>query len=362
MRFRRPGIEATGPSSAVSTGCSIGWRLSTPRSGGSGCSWRSRSASASCRLSPTRSRYLVAKGVRDISLAAAFGQTGWRAGDIDGLKRQFARITALMRRERRTTGTVPVTLYRRRQDEAVLSPGRSPCSGALGDAIAVAPTGQAFGCSMLAGARPVTSDAVDAAGTDGRSGAASPALVLDRQSPLWRFALGDVRAPAFARRLETYSRAVLRSGMFERRREQVLKLRALRRLPLHRAVLGLPGRLRFRAAGARCEPRVRLRVCVQPCGVSRRREASRRADRLAPRRTSSAPSCSGPRTSRTGLTIPPTATLPATVATAGAQSVLKSNARERASAGQAPARSPATVRPQWELQRRTLGVVRRALV
>lgn len=163
--------------------------------------------------------YLVAKGVRHIGMSAAFGQAGWHVGDIDEIKRQFARITALMRRERARSGWLPLTLYRKRHGEPGPSRGVDlRCSGAVGQAIAIDPTGQAYGCVMLAGARPVTPDGVGAtaAGTSG----ASPALVINRDSPLWRFHLGEVREAAFPRRLRTYSSAVRRSEIFERRLEQ----------------------------------------------------------------------------------------------------------------------------------------------
>jgi uncharacterized protein len=163
--------------------------------------------------------YLVAKGVRHVGMAAAFGQARWRAGDIDRIERQFARITALMRRERARTGRLPLPLYRKRDGETGSSSGEDPpCSGASGQAIAIDPTGQAYGCVMLAGTRPVTPDRVRA--TAARPHGAAPALVVNRGSPLWRFQLGDVRDAAFSRRLRTYSPAVLRSGIFERRREQ----------------------------------------------------------------------------------------------------------------------------------------------
>ena len=178
--------------------------------------------------------YLLQKEVRDIGIAAAFGQPGWHTGDIARIERQFARITRLVLDHRERTGYVPLSLYRTSPAEAVQGErGRSAarrrpllpdlrCTGARGTAIAVGPTGQAWGCVMLAGARPVaTMPPSSLAGrADASRGRAVPALSLAPSSPLWRFRLGDVRDEGFTRRLRSYASRVARAGVFSGRLTQ----------------------------------------------------------------------------------------------------------------------------------------------
>jgi uncharacterized protein len=162
--------------------------------------------------------YLVSKGARHIVMSAAFGQEGWRLRDIDEIRRQFRRITALVENESARSGHVPLALYRREQDDSVVL-GREPrwCSGAAGHAISIDPNGQAYGCAMLAGARPVIAEGM--VGTAAaRSMSSLSALIIDRGSPLWRFRLGDVRDPGFERRLGKCPSSVL--DMFDERRQQ----------------------------------------------------------------------------------------------------------------------------------------------
>jgi uncharacterized protein len=168
-------------------------------------------------------QYLVEKGVRNIGIAAAFGEMGWRVEDITEIERQFGRITRLVRRYRARTGTVPLSLYRKEgPDPRPSAAGDLRCSGAEGYAITVDPNGHAYGCVMLAGARAVAGHPHAAVGAPAsRAGAAlPPALVLDQNSPLWSLRLGDVRDAGFARRLGHYPSAVRCSGVFERRRAQ----------------------------------------------------------------------------------------------------------------------------------------------
>lgn len=158
-------------------------------------------------------RYLLEKKVRDIGLSAAFGQSGWRTGDLTRVERQFESISRMAVDHRERTGHVPLSLFRGESDRSgggSTVQRRAPaadlrCSGARGTAIAVDPTGEAWGCVMLAGARP---------------GGPSPVLRLPPTSPLWRFGLGNVHDEAFPRRLRTYASDGARAGLFESRRAQ----------------------------------------------------------------------------------------------------------------------------------------------
>jgi hypothetical protein len=124
------------------------------------------------------------------------------------MERQFARIAQLVRRHRERTGRTPLSLFRGSREDGGAAPTRSTdlrCRGALGTAIAVDPTGQAWGCVMLAGTRPVL---------PARPGAA---LSLAASSPLWHFRLGDVRDEGFGARLASYARRVARARLFPER-------------------------------------------------------------------------------------------------------------------------------------------------
>jgi sulfatase maturation enzyme AslB (radical SAM superfamily) len=147
--------------------------------------------------------YLLGKDVRRIGVAPAFGEDGWDVGDIVEIKRQFSKVTRLVRRHRAETGRVPVLLYDRRPGSA--RGADLLCGGASGRAIAVDPTRRAYACSVMAGARPRITP--------------SP-LNLDAGSPLWVFDLGDVGTPGLRRRAEGLLPAVLRSGIFRQRRKQ----------------------------------------------------------------------------------------------------------------------------------------------
>jgi sulfatase maturation enzyme AslB (radical SAM superfamily) len=167
--------------------------------------------------------YLVEKDVRQIAMSAAIGQPGWRVERIDEIERQFQRITALAARHYAATGTLPVALYRKdgsglREEKA----GIPWCNGALGHSFSVDPTGHAYGCVMLAGARPVVGDSrvPDDAGVSNARASESSALALGATSPLWAFHLGDVRDRRFAQRLRRYPSTIRSSRMFQRRRTQ----------------------------------------------------------------------------------------------------------------------------------------------
>jgi len=161
-------------------------------------------------------RYLMQKRVRHIGLAAAFEASAWHTPDTVRMDRQFERITRLVLEHRERTGDVPVALFRsapagvssgnggRRERPRVVPDLR--CSGARGTAIAVDPTGRAWGCVMLAGTRPVPP-------TTARSSRFSMA----RSSPLWRFLIGDVRDEDFPRRLRSYASRVAAAGVFSDR-------------------------------------------------------------------------------------------------------------------------------------------------
>jgi hypothetical protein len=155
-------------------------------------------------------RYLMRKEVLDIGLSPAFGLPGGRVGDVARIERQFDRISRMVDECRRRSGRVPLSLYRRSVEESATSPLDLRCDGARGAAVAVDPTGQAWGCVMLAGARPAPAT----------TGSADGALRLAASSPLWRFALGDVREEGFARRLRSCASRVARTGLFPGRRAQ----------------------------------------------------------------------------------------------------------------------------------------------
>ncbi len=165
--------------------------------------------------------YLVEKGARDIGMAAACGQPGWRVERLAEIERQFESITRLMGQHYARTGSVPLRLYRKD------GPARKPaaatdlrCGGASGTSIVVDPNGQVFGCVMLAGARAAEESLRAGAGARRTPAgvAPPPALELPSDSPLWAFRLGDVRDAGFARRLERYPSAIRRSGIFDLRR------------------------------------------------------------------------------------------------------------------------------------------------
>jgi sulfatase maturation enzyme AslB (radical SAM superfamily) len=179
-------------------------------------------------------RYLMRKELRDIGISAAFGQPGSRARDIARIEQQFARITRLVLAHRERTGYVPLSLYRKSPEDTVeVERGSSTarrrfglrdlrCSGARGTAIAVDPTGEAWGCVMLAGTRPLatTPEPSFTGRTDAPRGRSAPALRLAPSSPLWLFRLGDVRDESFTRHLRSYASRVTRTGLFARRRTQ----------------------------------------------------------------------------------------------------------------------------------------------
>ena len=220
--------------------------------------------------------YLVEKGVRDIGVAAACGQPGWQARDLHGIERQFQRISALMRRRWAATGIVPLSLFRKEGlDAHRAKPVPVVCNGAAGIAIAVAPTGQANGCAMLAGARPVRAVAPAPAVT---SAVPPPALVLPASSPLWQFDLGDVRDPAFARRLARYPSAVRRSQLFAQRTAHRSTDAQVRVVPVHPRVLGVPGVSSLRHRRRRPGAGVRFRVRLQPRVARAPRALPRAAD------------------------------------------------------------------------------------
>ena len=165
--------------------------------------------------------YLAEKGVRHIGVSPAFGETGWRSDEIVEIEREFDRMVRLMRVHRQTTGHVPLMCLRRKQGEKDgLRKGGPRCSGATGQAIAIAPTGQGYGCSMLAGTRPVVARGQSPGPTEpGSLANATPAgMTLNPQSALWAFHLGDVRAPGFVRQLNTYPSVVAHSRVFDRQR------------------------------------------------------------------------------------------------------------------------------------------------
>lgn len=164
--------------------------------------------------------YLVGKGVRDIAMSAACGQDGWAREGVASIERQLARITEVARRRWESTGMVPIALFRKEGvDEDSPAAGDFRCRGALGSSIAVDATGQAYGCVMMAGVRATATarTAEDPARTLGAPAAPAGPLVLEPDSPLWAFHLGDLRDPGFPRRLARYPSLIQRARVFPRR-------------------------------------------------------------------------------------------------------------------------------------------------
>jgi len=122
---------------------------------------------------------------------------GWKDGHRDELERQFARIFDRSLRHYEETGEVPVYVLRKTVEPSRHEPeGRSMCNVAKGEGIAVDVDGEVTGCLTFA-----------------QSYQELPSAFLQRRLDAMR--MGDVRDPAFPRRLALYPEAVHVAGIFD---------------------------------------------------------------------------------------------------------------------------------------------------
>ena len=144
--------------------------------------------------------YLLGKGVREIALSPAMGQTlPWRPSDIDLLDRQMSRVFDSSIRHYQRMGQVPLLLFRKEAVERTRSRrSRFICNAAEGGAITVDVDGQVYACGMLA-----------------ESFQTFPDTPLRRR--LIGMRLGDVRDPELAGRLRALPEAAAATGIFDRK-------------------------------------------------------------------------------------------------------------------------------------------------
>jgi sulfatase maturation enzyme AslB (radical SAM superfamily) len=141
--------------------------------------------------------YLIEKGVSFINAGALFTHDpGWRPEHRATLAAQFARIFTRSLRLYRETGRIPFALFRRTERRSRRPwGGRAMCGVDRGEAITLDVDGQASGCVTFV-----------------ESYQRFPSEFL--RSRLESMRLGDVRDPAFSRRLALYPAAVREAEIF----------------------------------------------------------------------------------------------------------------------------------------------------
>ncbi len=115
--------------------------------------WFRRRVSVAITLTPPTVRhlaesfeYLLAKDVREISVAAALGPSrGWRSGSLEELDRAFELVFSASLAHYRKTGRVPLTLFRKTV-EYPAEPSQPMCGIAGGSKIVVDADGEVYGC------------------------------------------------------------------------------------------------------------------------------------------------------------------------------------------------------------------------
>ncbi len=146
--------------------------------------------------------YLLAKGVRDVSLTPDLRPIQWTASDVKTLDRQFGRIFASSLRRYRRTGDVPLLLFRKNLDNGEYASRRGPvCGAASGRRITVDVDGQVYACPMLVESTQVFPD-------------------TPLGARLSAMRLGDIRDDRFQARLRGLAPAARRTGIFYRRADK----------------------------------------------------------------------------------------------------------------------------------------------
>jgi sulfatase maturation enzyme AslB (radical SAM superfamily) len=141
--------------------------------------------------------YLIGKGIRDVAIAAAMGQSGWHREDRATLDQQFGRIYRASLRHRRETGRTPfVALRRPRAVPPPLPQGRWACGVASMESLVVDVDGRVYPCAALA-----------------RSSQRLHGCLADRMAG---FALGYVGDPALAGHVAALPERVRAAGIFVR--------------------------------------------------------------------------------------------------------------------------------------------------
>jgi sulfatase maturation enzyme AslB (radical SAM superfamily) len=141
--------------------------------------------------------YFIDKGLARIDIGTLITHDpGWTDACREELDRQFARIFERSVRHYRETGEVPVHVLRKTRERTEHQPqGRGMCGVGSGTTIAVDVDGQVTGCMTFA-----------------ESYQQFPSAFLDRRLGAMR--MGDLRDPAFPRRLALYPEAVRAAEIF----------------------------------------------------------------------------------------------------------------------------------------------------
>ncbi len=96
-------------------------------------------------------RYLLGKGVTEIGISPSLTPSpGWTKEGIQILDVQFRRVYDDSMRHLEKTGEVPLTLFRKWQDDSDVMSGHGSCSAVSGKTVVVDATGQVYGCAMFA--------------------------------------------------------------------------------------------------------------------------------------------------------------------------------------------------------------------
>lgn len=147
--------------------------------------------------------YFLRKGVHEVAITPVETQEAlWKAGMIEDLDRQFARVFRASLLHYRRTGEVPLQIFRKKQAASVHRPqGRSMCGAPRGENLAVDVDGRTYGCATFAGSyQKFPSDFL--------------------KTRLEKMELGNLRETGFRGRLAMYPEAAREARIFDAKQEK----------------------------------------------------------------------------------------------------------------------------------------------